>query len=613
MTIDTHMTIPLNKLVPFIGNVRKTQNKPFLAELAASIKAHGLQQNLIVKKEGRKFAVVAGGQRLKALQQLAKAGEIKAAHPVPCKIAEGDIDPIEISLLENAVRDDMHPADLFEAFRALVDKGVSEGDIAARFGRSVQSIRQLLKLARVSAVILKAYRAGSLNLEQVMAFAVSDDHAAQEHVLENLKPYNSGPRTIREALTIDEIAATDRRVKFVTLKAYEKAGGKLRADLFREGADSFYILDLPLLEKLVSEKLARITKSISGENWKWTEAQADFGHEQKAHFQRIQPTPAPLSPKLAAKAEALEAELASLRDEWYESEDEDAEEPARIGKIEARLAEIEEGRGKPVWLPEQLAIAGTVVTIRSDGKAEILRGLVRPEDMPKKKAKKAAAQGEGEAEEPQATALSASLVEDLTAQKSAALGAALAQRPEIALAATVHALASSVVLNGSKDDRALQLAASPQTRQRAESSKALAQMDAAREQWLKTIPGDQKALWAWCLKQKQEVLLKLLAFCTAATVNAVRGKHDRADCERLQNADALAVALKLDMKEWFTPDAPNYFVRVGKTQILDALKEGRKEPPAPAWEKLKKAELAAVAERELAGKGWLPEVLRPAA
>src|ERR1019366_4711879 len=92
--------IPLNKLTQFEGNVRKTQNKGFIDELAASIKAHGLQQNLVVKKEGKQFAVVAGSQRLTALLVLAKAGEIKGTHPVPCKLAEADIDPSEISLLE---------------------------------------------------------------------------------------------------------------------------------------------------------------------------------------------------------------------------------------------------------------------------------------------------------------------------------------------------------------------------------------------------------------------------------------------------------------------------------------------------------------------------------
>jgi len=40
------------------------------------------------------------------------------------------------------------------------------------------------------------------------------------------------------------------------------------------------------------------------------------------------------------------------------------------------------------------------------------------------------------------------------------------------------------------------------------------------------------------------------------------------------------------------------------------LREARQQPPAPAWEKLKKAELAILAEREIAATGWLPKLLR---
>src|ERR1022692_3052788 len=366
--------IPLNKLAQFEGNVRKTQNKGFIDELAASIRAHGLQQNLIVKKEGKTFAVVAGSQRLKALLQLAKAGDITPTHPVPCKIADSDIDASEISLVENVMRDDMHPADEFEAFRDLIDKGLPIPDIAARFGLSETVVMQRLKLARVSPAVLKAYREKKLTLEQVMAFAVSDDHAAQEHVLENLHPNNRDPRTIRDALTENEIAATDRRVKFVTLKAYENAGGATRRDLFSAGEDSVFILDAALLDKLAAAKLERAAKPVAEEGWKWLEVHMDFGYDQKSQFQRTQAEPPPLSAKLAAKVEKLEQELEALNDQWSEAE-EDAEEPARIGKIEQQLKEIEAGRGTPVWKPEQLAIAGAVVTIGHEGKALIERGL----------------------------------------------------------------------------------------------------------------------------------------------------------------------------------------------------------------------------------------------
>ena len=101
--------IPLNKLTVWTGNVRKVQNRDGIDALSASIKAHGLQQNLVVRKDGKKFAVVAGGRRLKALRQLAKAGDIPAAFAVPCRIAKAG-NETELSLAENVMREDMHPA-----------------------------------------------------------------------------------------------------------------------------------------------------------------------------------------------------------------------------------------------------------------------------------------------------------------------------------------------------------------------------------------------------------------------------------------------------------------------------------------------------------------------
>jgi ParB family transcriptional regulator, chromosome partitioning protein len=467
--------------------------------------------------------------------------------------------------------------------------------------------------------VLKAYREGKLALEQVMAFAVSDDHAAQEQVLENLRPHQRDPRIIRDALTENEIPASDRRVKFVTLKAYEKAGGKLREDLFSEGEDRVFVLDAALLDRLAAEKLATAAQGLGKEGWKWTEARAVFGHDEQGQFRGLRAEFAPLPPNLAKEAKKLEAEAAKL-ERRYDEAGEDAEYPERLDEIRDRLDEIERSR-EETWTPEKLAMAGAVVTIGHDGKPEIMRGLVRPEDMPKQgkkgkakdASKDASTSGEDEAEESQSSGLSAALVENLTAHKSAALAAELAERPDVALVAVVYTVASRVLFDLHAEDGSLQIAAFPQSLRRVEGAKAFEKMEAARKKWRGQVPEKAEDLWTWCLAQKQDTLLKLLAFCAADTVHAVQGKSDRTESERLSHVRALASALKLDMTAWFMPDAANYFSRVSKRQILDALKEGRNQPPAPAWEKLKKGELAQLAERELSGKGWLPELLRPAA
>jgi len=253
-----------------------------------------------------------------------------------------------------------------------------------------------------------------------------------------------------------------------------------------------------------------------------------------------------------------------------------------------------------------------VVSIGHEGKASIHRGLIRRDDIPKRAAKAKARRDTGDAasEDDQSPPFSAALTESLSAERSAALAAELLQRPEIALATVVHAIASRIVLGNRSAVSSLEIAASPQSLHRVEGSKAFAQLEAARQTWGQQLPGTSDGFWTWCLEQHQSVLLDLLAFCAATTVNAVQVKSDKADSGRFRHAAMLASALSLDMNTWFTPTAANYFNRISKPQILAALREAKGTPPAPAWEKLKKADLGAVAERETSGIGWLPPLLR---
>lgn len=600
--------IPLNKLTAWEGNVRKTQNKAGIDELAASIKAHGLQQNLVVRKDGKKFAVIAGGRRLRALQRLAKGGDIEATYEVPCRITEA-ADAAEISLAENVVREEMHPADQFEAFRDLADKGMPATDIAARFGKSDSHVLKILKLARVSPKILKAYRAAVLTLEDVMAFAVTDDHEAQERVFADIAPWHEA-QDIRTALTENDIAATDKRVKFVTLKAYEKAGGALKRDLFSDDDSGVYIEDPALLDTLVTERLEKHAKAVRAEGWKWVQVTPDFSYQQSAAYRRIHAEPVALTAPEQKKLEKLQEEYTQLNDEWNDCDDEQEARP-RLDELEKLIAEIEDRGG--VWTPDQIAMAGAVVSIDHQGKAKIERGFVRPEDMPKagkaKTANSADISGnESEAEQP--AGLSASLVESLTAHRSAALAASLLDAPDKGLAVVVYTLVLDVFRH--RHDSALKFSATVQSLHRVEGSDTFQRLEAARENWGQRIPGTPADIWQWCLEQDQVVLLDLLTFCAACTINAVQMKAERPDAPRLVHANQLAAALHLDMRAWFTPTADNYFNRVSKVQILEALQEARQQPPAPAWASLKKAELAALAARETAGTGWLPLPLRQA-
>ncbi len=612
-TTSTTAAIPLDKLTAWAGNVRRTGADTGLAELSASIAAHGLLQSLVVRKDRKgKYAVIAGRRRFLALKSLAEAGTIKADTVIPCHLIDATANATEIGLVENAVRAQMHPADEFEAFLALIEGGMRAADIAARFGVTETVVQQRLKLARVSPVIIEAYRRNEIALAHVMAFAVSDDHAAQEHVWEELSEWQlEDPDNIRDALTESEVTAKDRRVKFVTLKAYEKAGGTVRRDLFAQGDDGVFIQDIVLLESLVANKLEKTAAAVRKEGWKWVEVRAAFDYSEWSKCGRHYPEPAPLPPAEEAELAALEAEQKTLSESVQDWDEIDPGIEARLSEIEERLDELNERES--VFSPEDIAIAGCVVSIGHDAKPEIHHGYVLPEDVPKKSAKALTQTDEDgnviTVAAHEKSGLPAALIDSLTAQKSAALAACLTESPGIALAAVVHAMALDVFYRGAFHDSSVRLSATCASLHRVEDSAAFGVLERAREIWGDKLPGSPDALWTWCLEQHRDTLLDLMAFCAARTVNAVQLKGDKPDCKRLQHAERLAAALKLDMTKWFTPTKENYFGRITKTGILAALAEV-KGSTAPAWEKAKKSDLAAIAEREIAASGWLPAVLR---
>ena len=253
------ISIPLHKLVRSSANVRKI-GADSIDDLAASIAVHGLLQNLTVTKKavtGKTkskadiYEVVAGGRRLAALQCLAKLQKIAGDYPVPCKVVTGSAE--ELSLVENTIRQPMHPADQFEAFDRL-QTGLGVEDVAARFGVTPLFVSQRLKLAKVAPSLIQLYRDGGIRLDQLEALAISSDHEAQERVWNSTREWEQQPSALRRALTQNIIDSNDKRVLFVGLDTYLQRGGGIERDLFDSDHDGF-LTDGCLLEILVTEKL----------------------------------------------------------------------------------------------------------------------------------------------------------------------------------------------------------------------------------------------------------------------------------------------------------------------------------------------------------------------
>ncbi|WP_194840045.1 ParB/RepB/Spo0J family partition protein, partial [Pseudomonas aeruginosa] len=207
---------------------RNARTTPRLSidELAASISRIGLLQNLVVilAADGKHYEVVAGDRRLTALKLLAKKKRIAADFEVPCLLVP-DASARTVSLAENLLREQMHPADQFEAFAALVKEGRPVEDIAADFGVTPLVVQRRLKLANVSPRLMADYRAGSVTLEQLMALTITDDYAAQEAAFFDAPEWQRGAAALRARLTEREIDVRHPLVGFVGLEAYTAAGG----------------------------------------------------------------------------------------------------------------------------------------------------------------------------------------------------------------------------------------------------------------------------------------------------------------------------------------------------------------------------------------------------
>lgn len=634
----TEVFIPLNKLKKSPKNARKTPHSEAAIEAyAASIAAKGILQNLVIEPEfdaegaatGSYFVTIGEGRRLAQLLRV-KRKEIKKTEPIRCIVDTAD-DPHEISLDENVTRENMHPADQFEAFKKLADeRGFGAEEIAARFGVTPHVVRQRLRLGAVSPKLMQVYRDGDLALDQLMAFAITEDHARQEAAYERLS-YNRDASTIRRMVTETHVAATDRRAIFVGVEAYTEAGGTILRDLFTEDRGG-YLEDVALLDLLVTGKLGRVADAVrEAEGWKWTQVHLDFPH---AHgLRRTYPHPVELSPEDQTALDAAQAEFNSLTEQHETAEELPDEVDARFGELEAEIERLE---GKRLaYDPDDIARGGAFVILNHDGKVRIERGFIRAEDeKPKPETEHASGgsettdaeagegrtteDGDGEADQSSAdeedndSPLSDILVRDLTAHRTLGLRLNLSEQPDVAIVTVIHALAAQIFYLGAE---AHVVGIQPVNTVLASHADGIEDTPAGKEwadrhaNWARQMPRDVTNLWTFVIELDHDSRMALLAHCVALTVNAVKLPWERKP-RAMATAERLAEAVSLDMTGYWRPTVRTYFGRITKARILEAVREGANAEAADRMADMKKPDTAEAAEQLLAATDWLPALMR---
>jgi ParB family transcriptional regulator, chromosome partitioning protein len=650
LALSRSRDIPFDRLVLSQANVRRVKCGVSIGELADDIVRRTLLQSLNVRavlddggKETGKFEVPAGGRRFRALELLVTSKRMAKTQPIPCVIREGG-SAEEDSLAENVMRMALHPLDQFRAFMALREQGTSEEEIAARFFVTPSIVKQRLRLASVSEALLDIYADDGMSLDQLMAFSVSSDHARQEHVWANsgfgqhIQPY-----AIRRMLTEDSVDVHDRRAIFVGIADYEAAGGYIMRDLFNRD-DGGWMQDPALLDQLVTDQLRGAADDIAAEGWKWVEAGIDLPYGHEHGHRRITGASEPLNATDEVARDTLIEEFDTLTEQYDGGDDLPEEVDVRLGELETA---IDAFINRPtLYDPAEMARAGVFITLDANGKLRIDRGYVRPEDEPERNV--AAQDGDdpaGDASTSQTATITIGgqpilpepveeeddvirplpdrLVSELTAERTLALRNALAQAPDTAFIALLHALCQSTFSSHSASGCVEITAkhayfgnAAPDLREH-HSAKAI---DERHDAWAALLPHDALELWDVLVKLDGTEQMQLLAHCTSITLNALYEPANRYNqgqvsahtvSKRIEFADHIARTIGHDMvADGWKPTVANYLGRVTKPRILEAVREARGEEMVGLIDHLKKGDMAKEAERLLDGTGWLPEPLR---
>jgi len=152
--------IPIAQIIPNPRQPRGEMNSEALAELAASIREHGILQPLMVTydPDTNQYILIAGERRLRAARMV-------GLQSVPVLVRQiTERERLELALIENIQRADLTPLDLAEAYRQLQDEfGLSHEEISVRVGKSREAVTNTLRLLKLPEAVRQALSVGQIS------------------------------------------------------------------------------------------------------------------------------------------------------------------------------------------------------------------------------------------------------------------------------------------------------------------------------------------------------------------------------------------------------------------------------------------------------------------
>lgn len=618
-------TIAVGKL--FVSEAWNTRNAARVTPeeietLAVEILAMGLMQNLTGYKEKKRkratgrVGVCDGGRRTRALLLLLDRGQIDAEFPVEVLIVP-EADAVLYSLMGNQY-EPMHPADEYAGFRQLAEQGRSTEVIAAAFNVAPSVVKRRLKLANLAPMFIDLFSKDEIEMDQLMALTLCDDHATQELVWANTEPHHQ-VWAIKQALTANEVSPRSAIAQFVGIDAYLAAGGHVRVDLFDQDGANGFLQNPQLLESLAKDKLRAIAEPLAAE-FAWVEIHPSFAWDLQNQYGHARTIDLEMSEETQAQYDALDAKLNQLDDQRASLDDAAEDYATRFDalgdeedKTRSELAEI--SKQHTVMLRQDAIRCGAVVTLNNRGNVVVLRDRLQPgarmdsgDDGDEHDADTEQSDTDVAAAPKGKPVHSAPLIRQLTAHRTAAMQAVLCTRPDVALVTLVHKMALSIFY-GEGSASALQITITRPALLKVDddlkNSRALAQMSELHSAWKARLPQESDALFAWLSAEPQAVVLELLAYCTATGIDTVQSEeHITASTSEISKACAL------DMADWWQPTGEGYFNRVPMKHAVSIVANAISQEIAGPMHALKKRDMTIAAENTMRDSRWLPSVLQ---
>ena len=242
-------TLSINEIVPNKEQPRKTFDETALAELADSIRQHGVLQPLLVRP------LANGGYQLVAGERRWRASRMAELKEVPVIIKElSDTEAMEIAIIENLQREDLNPIEEAEGLQALIDKcGYTQEEVAVSVGKSRPAITNSLRLLKLPQEVRDMAKDGVISAGHARALLAFDN---QPMIIECAKQIVPKRLTVRDVEKMakrparaSEPKRTQRRDSFydeVELSLSEALGTKVKVYNGRSKGTleiEFYTLD----------------------------------------------------------------------------------------------------------------------------------------------------------------------------------------------------------------------------------------------------------------------------------------------------------------------------------------------------------------------------------